>query len=132
MRIDRDDHGWAIVDGLPPAVARWRLVDGRVVLHSASGRVYEVGAENMPVSIAVGLLALRDAEAFLRGPVTEEAASYAVRRWLSTSRDRLIAVEVREPPRWPIYRFTFLAAVSGGTPHAGLPASRRRDRGMPP
>src|SRR5258708_7626097 len=72
MRIDRDDRGWAIVDGLPPAVARWRLVDGRVVLHSASGRVYEVGPESMPVSIAVGLLALRDAEAFLRGPVGEE------------------------------------------------------------
>jgi hypothetical protein len=93
-------------------------VDDHVEVVSSSGRAYVVPPNDVPVEVALGLLALRDAKRFLTSSAGESAAAYALRAWVDTSRDPLLAgrVDAREPaPVWMDYRFTFLAATSLGS-----------------
>jgi hypothetical protein len=114
MRIDRCERRWFIVDGRAPAFARWELVNGHVQLQSHSDRQYAVSRDDTPLSIAVALLALRDAEAFVQESPQEVLDSYVLRKWLAASRDPLVIGRSPTDERfslWGIYRSTLLAAV---------------------
>ncbi len=116
MRIEQSELGFAIVDGWPPAVARWQLVEGRVLLSSSSGRTYDVDAVDTPLEIAVGLLGLRDAGRFVMEGAGEEAGAYALRAWLGVREERLVAGRGCAEERaslWAVYRFAFMARVGG-------------------
>jgi hypothetical protein len=104
-----------LVEGRAPSTARWRWCGDRVEVASPSGRVYPAAPEDVPTDVAIGLLALRDAQ---RAPATATAEClcvFALRTWLDSLRDPLIAGRIRAEgcaPAWAIYRFTFLAAAS--------------------
>jgi hypothetical protein len=128
VRIERCGSDWVLVDGRAPSEARWRLRGERVELVSPSGRAYVVPNGDVPFDVALGLLALRDAARFLSSGSSsstsggraagESAGAFALRAWLETSRDPLLADRVGSglsgvrTPSWMDYRFTFLAATS--------------------
>jgi hypothetical protein len=121
MRIERAGEGWVLVDGNPPSEARWRLSGGDVEVVSSSGRAYVVARDDVPTEVAVRLLALRDAQRYVASSSREPASAFALRTWLDTSRDPLLAARADQGGRvasWADYRFTLLAAALAASPGA--------------
>jgi hypothetical protein len=88
-----------------------------------------VAPYDVPIDVALGLLALRDAKRFLTGSTGESAGAFALRAWLETARDPLLAGRIESggrTPLWMDYRFTFLTATAlGSGEHSlGVPPSR--------
>jgi hypothetical protein len=116
MRIHRADGVWVVLDGLGATAAEWRLAGDRVLLRSASGREYEVRRDDVPLEIAVALVALRDASAFvMHHPDVALSGPAALDLWLLASREPLI--QAKRDDRevivgWPSFRATFEAVVA--------------------
>jgi hypothetical protein len=130
VRIERIGGDWALLDGHGASEARWRFSAGgqEVEVVSPSGKAYRVAPGDVPVEVALGLLALRDAGRFLVAPTGESAAAFALRAWLETTRDPLLAgrLDFRHgPPSWMDYRFVFLTAVASGSGEHALGPPRR-------
>lgn len=118
MRIEREGSGWVLVDGQAPSEARWRLRGEQVEVQSSSGRVYVVAPGDVPIDVAVALLALRDARRFADERRGESASAFALRAWAETSRDTLLVGRIdsgERTPSWMDYRFAFLTATSMGS-----------------
>jgi hypothetical protein len=118
VRIERAGSEWVLVDGQAPSEARWRLRGEDVEVASSSGRVYVVPPGDVPIDVAVALLALRDARRFVASARSESAASFALRAWVETSRDPLLVGRIdsgERTPSWMDYRFAFLTATTMGS-----------------
>ncbi len=126
MQIERVGADLVLVDGRAPSEARWRLRGDGVEVQSSSGKAYPVPDADVPLEVALALLALRDAARFALSHAGESAGAYALRAWVETSRHPLLAGRVdagERTPSWMDYRFTFLSATAMGSgEHAlGLP-----------
>jgi hypothetical protein len=127
--IERAGDDWVLVDGRGPSAARWRLSGDEVEIVSSSGRAYEVPANDVPVDVAVGLLALRDAKIFLSTTAGESAGAFALRAWVETSCHPLLAGRIESAertPSWMDYRFTFLSATALGSGQHDFGLSKSR------
>jgi hypothetical protein len=124
MRVQRTDGGWVVVDGRGAAAGEWRLAGDRVLLRSSSGRKYEVPQDEVPLEIAVALVALREAAAFvMRHPGVALAGPAALDHWLAASREALLRGnrDARDVlVGWPTFRSIFETVVAAASrPSAG-------------
>jgi hypothetical protein len=134
VRIERAGGDWVLLDGQGPSEARWRLraTGEEVEVISSSGRAYVVPPADVPIDIALGLLALRDARRFLASATGESAAAFAMRAWPDTSCDPLLVGRLgsdKRTPSWLDYRFAFLSATAFGSGEHALAVGRRGSLG---
>jgi hypothetical protein len=120
MRAERRDGVWELVDGWGAAAPRWRLEsDGRVLWRSPSGREREVDAEEVPITVAVALLAMREAAAFAGAhPGETICGPAALDRWPAASRHALLRERIAPGDRiasWRTFRWMFEAVVIDST-----------------
>jgi hypothetical protein len=116
MRVQRVDGAWVVVDGRGAAAGEWRLADERVLLRSSSGREYEVPLDDVPLEIAVALVAVREATAFMiRHPGVALAGPAALDRWLAASHEPLLRAKADAHEvivGWPSFRWIFETVVA--------------------
>jgi hypothetical protein len=134
MQVERIGGGLVLVESRAASAARWRWRGERIEVESPSGNVYAVSPADVPIDVAIGLLALRDAERYHACGAAEPPSGFAFRAWLETSRDPLLAgpnEAEAKTPSWIVYRFMFLAASAtarlSGTSEGGSEAHARQD-----
>jgi len=130
MRVERTDGAWVVVDGRGAAAGEWRLAGDRVLLRSSSGREYEVRQDDVPLEIAVALVALHEAGAFaMHHPGVALAGPAVLDHWLVASREPLLWAkgDVRDViVGWPGFRSIFETVLAVGSwPSTGM--ARRAD-----
>jgi hypothetical protein len=115
LRIQRINGSLVLVEGRAPTTANWRWRDGQIEVSSPSGKAYAVSPEDVPTDVAIGLLAVRDAQRYPAADATETMGAFAIRTWLVTLHDPLLAGRMgaeASSPSWNVYRFAFFAAAS--------------------
>jgi hypothetical protein len=86
-----------------------------------------VSPGDVPTDIAIGLLALRDAQRYPATDAAESLSAFALRTWLDSLRDPLLAGRMGAQeggPSWTVYRFAFFAAASLSSGREGLDPHR--------
>ena len=115
LRIQRIDDSLVLVEGRAPSTAKWRWRGGEIEVTSPSGKAYAVPPEDVPTDVAIGLLAMRDAQRYRTARRAESMSVFALQTWLKTLHDPLLAGRTGSgagSPSWNVYRFAFFAAAS--------------------